>query len=525
MSVDLARGLLFVAAYGNDSVAIVDLNTHRFLRSITGLSSPQGVAWVPGSDRLYVSNAGDGTVDVYNGSSFAPSDKIALSGDADNLRYAAGSGLLYVGYGSGGIAAIDTTTDAIASSKALTAHPESFQVEDAGPAVYVNVPQSNLITAFDKATGVSILNRSMTGSNFPMALDEAGARLFVATRDPPELRILDTSTPSLRSVANLTIAGDPDDIFFDSAHRLVYVSCGQGTLEVVREIDPDRYALVQTIATGQGARTSLLVPELGAMFVAVPSSAGQQPQILEYRVVSAAVSSTTSTVFSSTALVPANASLSVSPDSGPSGLLVTLTGSGYVPGARYQVCVGVFGGTNCGLEYTSAGYLTSIDQFAIMGGFVASQGGNIPSGTEMAVPDLFGGNYSLGVALDGRNSTFVSSPFTVESPSLSADVATVTAGKSVTLAGRGYAPSTTYTVCLVLTVSLDCGYSGDREEVFPGLQLGNFTADANGSIPSGTRVTIPTNPPLTGEYSVGVFVPSGGFIMISLTQLTVTRPP
>jgi hypothetical protein len=516
MAVDIPRGLLFVAGYGNNTVAIVDVNSGRVLRSIGGLSSPQGVAWVPDSRRLFISNAGDGTVDVFNGSSFAPVGKISLPGDADNLRYDGGTKLLYVGYGSGGIAAINTTSSAVVTTKALPAHPESFAVEASGRAVYVNVPTSNLITAFDKNTGRSILNRSMTGNNFPMALDDAGGRLFIATRSPPELRVLDTSTSSLRSVANVTIAGDPDDIFIDAAHGTIYVSCGQGSLEVIKQADSAHYSIVQMVATGQGARTSLLVPELGSIFVAVPAGGGQQAKVLVYALASASVSSRSST---SVSPIPTSATLSVSPAKGPSGLLVALSGSGYFPGASYQVCVGALGNKSCGLEYTSADYLATIAEFAFMGSFVADAGGNIPAGTKMAIPDLFGGGYVLGVVREGEAAFFVSTPFAVVSPTLSVGATAAVAKANLTLTGSGYAPSTAYTVCMVPVGTLDCGYVGDREETPPGMHLGTFTADANGNIPSGTKITIPTVPP--SENVIGVFLPSGGFILISQVQFTL----
>ncbi|MDA4117106.1 MAG: YncE family protein [Thaumarchaeota archaeon] len=520
MSVDPGRGLLFVANYVNNTVAIVDINSGRFLHSIGGLNNPQGVAWVPDAGRLFVSNAGDGTVDIFNGSSFAPVGKITLSGDADNLRYDSGTKLLYVGYGSGGISAINTTSDAVMTTKALPAHPESFQVEANGRAVYVNVPSSNLITAFDKTTGSSILNRSMTGSNFPMALDEAGGRLFIATRNPSELRVLDTSTPSLRSVANVTIAGDPDDVFFDASHGLVYVSCGGGSLEVIKQADPTHYSVVETVATGQGARTSLLVPQLASILVAVPASTGQQAEILAYGFGSAVANSSSPTSPTSASPIPAAASLSAAPVKGPSGLLVTIAGSGYFPGAMYQVCVAAFGNTSCGFEYTSAGYLATIGGFATMGTFVADSAGNIPAGTKMAVPDLFEGGYSLGIVRDGEDAFFVSTPFTVESPSLSMGATSVVPKTNVTLTGSGYAHSTTYTVCMVLAGTSDCGYPGDREETPPGIHLGTFTTDVNGNIPSGTKVTIPLVQP--SPQVIGIFLPSGGFILISQVQFTLT---
>jgi WD40 repeat protein len=529
MSVDLDRGLLFFAGYVNNTVTIVDINSGLVLRSIGGLSNPQGVAWVPGAGRLYVSNAGDGTVDIFNGSTFTQTGKITFSGDADNLRYDGGTRLLYLGYGSGGIATINTTSNTVVMTKALPAHPESFQVEATGQAVYVNVPPSNLITAFDKITGNSILNRSMTGNNFPMALDESGARLFVATRSPSELRVLDTSTPSLRSVTNVTIKGDPDDIFFDAAHGMVYISCGQGSLEVIKQVDPTHYNVVQTIATGQGARTSLLVPELGSIFVGVPATTGQQAEILVFTFGSSGASSTSSTgpnssrgptSTTSVSPLPTSASLSVSPVKGPTGLLVTLTGSGYFAGARYQVCVAALGNSSCGFEYTSASYPASLGPFEIIGNFTASLAGNIPAGTKMAIPDLFGGGYSLGVVRDGELAIFASTHFTVESPTLSIGKTAVAPKTSVNLTGSGYAPLTTYTVCMVIVGTVDCGYAGDREETPPGIYLGTFTADASGNIPSGTKVTIPVVAP--SEEAIGIFMPSGGYILISEVQFTLT---
>ena len=523
MSIDLANRLLFVAGYGNNTVGIVDLKSGRLVGSIAGLSNPQGVVWVPSVERLFVSNAGDGTVDVFAGSTFALAGKITLAGDADNMRYDSASGLLYVGYGSGGIAAINTASNAVTTVRALPAHPESFQVQASGRTVFVNVPPSNLIAAFDKTTGSSISNRSMTGSNFPMALDEAGGRLLVATRSPSELRVLDTSTPSLTSVANVTIAGDPDDIFFDAAHGLVYVSCGGGFLEVIKQVDANHYEVVQTIATGPGARTSLWVPELGSLYVAVPAGSGQQAEILVFTSGSTTTSYTSPSSTSTTlAPAPKSASVSVSPPAGPSGLLVTLKGSGYYPGAKYQVCVGGYGNSTCGFEYSSADYLTTIDEFATMGSFTADSAGNIPAGTRMQVPDLFGRGYSIGVVRDGESMFFTSANFTVVSPTISVGVVRALSGGQITLTGSGYAPSTKYTACMVPVGTVDCGYTGDREETPPGYQVATFTTDANGSIPAGTVVTIPIQPP--GQNAIGAFAPSGGFILLSEAEFTIYIP-
>jgi hypothetical protein len=53
MAVDLARHRLFVAALGDDSLAVVDLEGKRLDRIITELPEPQGVGYDPATDTVY----------------------------------------------------------------------------------------------------------------------------------------------------------------------------------------------------------------------------------------------------------------------------------------------------------------------------------------------------------------------------------------------------------------------------------------------------------------------------------------
>jgi hypothetical protein len=264
----------------------------------------------------------------------------------------------------------------------------------------------------------------------------------------------------------------------------------------------------------------LFVPELGWLFVAVPAGIGQQAEILVYGAGPLSSASGSTTRVTSAAPIPTAASFSVSPGRGPSGLPVALSGSGYFPGAQYQVCVGAFANKSCGLLFRSADYDTAIDEFAIMGSFTADSSGNIPAGTKMAIPDLFDRNYSLGVVQNGGYSFFVSAPFRVVAPTLSINATAVSPNGYVRLTGGGYAPSVTYTVCMVPAGTLDCGYTGDREETPPGWHLGTFTTDKNGNVPTGVVVRLP-GIPAGGQYKVGAFLPSGGYILISLAEFTL----
>jgi YVTN family beta-propeller protein len=99
MAIDLARQRLFVAELGNNSVGIVDLNGHKVIRTLDGLKEPQGVAYLPAMDTVYVANAGDGSVRLFRGADYASAGQIDLGDDADNIRLDIPANRIVVGYG------------------------------------------------------------------------------------------------------------------------------------------------------------------------------------------------------------------------------------------------------------------------------------------------------------------------------------------------------------------------------------------------------------------------------------------
>src|SRR5215813_4427397 len=62
LSIDIKRQRLFVAELGNNTLGVIDLAAGKVIRRIEGLSEPQGVAYVPFTDSVYVANGGDGSV-------------------------------------------------------------------------------------------------------------------------------------------------------------------------------------------------------------------------------------------------------------------------------------------------------------------------------------------------------------------------------------------------------------------------------------------------------------------------------
>src|SRR6202166_3002183 len=110
---DAKRKRLFVSALGNNTVEVIDVFAGRVIHSIKGLAQPQGPLYVPGVDKLYVANAEDGKVRVYDGATYTLRKTIDFGTDPDNMRYDEASKRVYVGFGQdeGGVGMIDPKTD------------------------------------------------------------------------------------------------------------------------------------------------------------------------------------------------------------------------------------------------------------------------------------------------------------------------------------------------------------------------------------------------------------------------------
>jgi hypothetical protein len=206
---------------------------------------------------------------------------LTLGKDADNVRVGADSKRVYVGYGAGALAVIDPVTRTKVEEIPLPAHPESFQISNSTDQVFVNLPSTNSIAVLNRGSGRP-QQRWSTGSNrgnFAMALDDENQRIIVVFRSPPKLRVLDMHDGA--PVAERDTCGDVDDAFTDSKRQRIYVTCGEGFVDVFSaRADYTREA---RISTRSGARTSLFVPALDRLAVAVRASETAPAAIWIYR--------------------------------------------------------------------------------------------------------------------------------------------------------------------------------------------------------------------------------------------------
>jgi len=283
MSIDVKGQRLFVSALGNNTVEIIDLNAGKGVKTISGLREPQGTLFVPSNSRLFVASGQDGTVKIYYSNSSQLLKKVEYGDDADNLRYDSSRNRVYVGYGSGGLGELNAEGQKVAEIQ-LGSHPESFQLEKNSPRIYVNLPKARKVVVVDReARSVTASwNTGLSLANYAMALDETNGRLFVVTRIPARLLVIDTG--SGKTIQTLSVVGDCDDIFYDQRRKRVYAIGGEGAISVLQQIDPDHYQEIARVPTAKGARTGFFSPDLDRLYLGVRRQDSKSAMIQVFKI-------------------------------------------------------------------------------------------------------------------------------------------------------------------------------------------------------------------------------------------------
>jgi hypothetical protein len=281
LAIDLEHHRLFVAALGAGEVEVVDLDAGRRVARLQGLPDVQGLAFAQASQRLFVAVGGAGKVVAFeHGRQVASAAGLP---DADNLRLSPSGDRLFVGYGDA-LAIMDPQSLRIVDKVSLPGHPEAFELAARGAEIYVNVPEAAEVVVVDQGAGKATTSWSIKpeAANFPMAIDEAGRRLYVGTRRPPALLAFDTATG--RRVAEAPLCGDVDELFLDPQAGRLFAVCGEGRVDVFAWRDAGGFEAARPLATAPGARTGLFVPSMRTLFVAAPAGSSGPARLLVFRV-------------------------------------------------------------------------------------------------------------------------------------------------------------------------------------------------------------------------------------------------
>ena len=286
---DLKGNRLWLAAEDHGTLELFNLRTGKHERTITGVQTPHAIIYLPKANRLIVTDSGKGMTKIFDATTYKVVGHIALEPGADSAEYDPSTGHLYIVTGGKDVGMkdcflneVDPLTGHVFNKLRFDSdHTEAVKAEQHGGRLFVNVADHNEVDVVDKKTFKVIARWPLSGAqtNLSMALDEADHRLFVGTRNPSKLMVLNTDTGA--TVASLDAPATSDGMFWDSARKRVYVPGGDGYLGVFQQVTPDLYAALPPIPSAVGAKSGIVVPQLNRLYLAAsPGEHGKGGEVL-----------------------------------------------------------------------------------------------------------------------------------------------------------------------------------------------------------------------------------------------------
>ena len=266
LTFDATRARLFVA-HGTH----VDVLDTAKLAPVGALADTPGVHGVAIADPLghgYVSAGAAASIVVFDLQSLARLAEIKTTGDnPDAILFEPTTQRVFTFNGRGrNVTAVDAAKNEVIGTIEVDAKPE-FAVHDGAGRVFVNLEDRNSLAAIDARTLTVTAKWPLAGCEEPtgLAIDRIHHRLFAACSNKV-MSIVDSTTG--HGIAQLPIGARVDGAAFDAQKQLAFASGGDGTLTVIREETPDKFSVVETVATKPGARTLTLDEQTHRIFLA-----------------------------------------------------------------------------------------------------------------------------------------------------------------------------------------------------------------------------------------------------------------
>ncbi len=287
---DIDGHRLFLTAEENDKLEILDTKTNQLLHTMQEIKAPHAILFRKDLKKLFVVEGDASAVKIYDSETYKPLGEAKVSIDADSIAYDAATSNLYVVNGGREahtpyslISVIDTNNaKKLRDIKIPSDHVEAITLEKSGPRMFINITGQNAVGVMDR-------NKSELSAKWPlpagdklnvaMAFDEANHRLFVVTRNPGKLIVMNSDDGKV--IADLPAVGMVDDAAYDAQHKRIYLA-GDQFLDVFEQKDADHYALLARIPGAFRAKTGILVPELNRYYLAVPHHAGKEAEVRVY---------------------------------------------------------------------------------------------------------------------------------------------------------------------------------------------------------------------------------------------------
>jgi len=278
---DHANRRLFVLERDSAAIAVIDLPTETVTQTLRGMKAPRGLAHEPPNSQFYVA-LGDGKLVVLQGAPLRWTATMNIGSNLGPPYYDAGSTRVYIGHDHRAISVIDTALNRTLPGIGLDGDPGPLAFENLGTRMFAGAVGEKRILVADRATSKQLGSWSTgdSGDAAALALDEDAGLLIVAFRKPAGFAWFDLMGGSPRG--RIEACAEPGDLLVDGIQARVYLTCGEGRIEIFQRGSAGNYSEVGAIDTQPGATAALLAPGGGRLYLAVPAASGRSAEIHIY---------------------------------------------------------------------------------------------------------------------------------------------------------------------------------------------------------------------------------------------------
>ena len=235
-SLDLAHHRLYIAHMSANQLVVFDTKTQTVAANLDGFPNVHGVWAVPELGRVYASTTGDHNVTVIDMAKLRTVAKVGPVKYPDGLAYAPGANRVFVSDEHGDAeAVIDAATNALATTIPLGGGAGNTVFDPGSKHILVAVHGKNELAVIDPATAKIINRYPVEGIEHPhgIALDVSARLAFIAGEGNNRVAVMDLT--SMRVLATSPVGKGPDVLAFDPGLKLLYVAAESGHVTVLRE--------------------------------------------------------------------------------------------------------------------------------------------------------------------------------------------------------------------------------------------------------------------------------------------------
>lgn len=258
-------------------IMVVDADTGKIVGDIADTPGVHGIALAPDLSRGFTSNGREGTVSIFDLGTLKLLSKVADVGqNPDAILFDPATRRVFTfNGGSHDATAIDATNGKIVGKIPLGGKPE-FGVTTGAGEIFVNIEDKSELVSLDPSALKVKARWSLAPCEEPsgLAIDIKNRRLFAGC-DNKMMAIVNADSGKV--ISTVPIGEHVDANRFDPETGLAFASCGDGSMTVVHEDSPDRFTVVQSVATERGARTMELDSKTHDLYT-VTAKFGPPPQ-------------------------------------------------------------------------------------------------------------------------------------------------------------------------------------------------------------------------------------------------------